>query len=172
MKSNHQVWPGSFLPLHQLLPELMVEAPVCADVHSVSRPKGPERRPHNGPVQHLWSHHDNLDPLVSRKHVVQLVVVCQFGSQRLAVACAHQVDGERLGVRFQTKQPHPPGYSQWPREELAADPPQRLPQVLVIRALSPRVGPQICHDFTIYNGIQVSWEISLESEEVVPAFDL
>lgn len=172
MKSNHQVWPGSFLPLHQLLPELMVEAPVCADVHSVSRPRGPERRPHNGPVQHLWSHHDNLDPLVSRKHVVQLVVVCQFGSQRLAVACAHQVDGERLGIRFQTKQPHPPGYSQWPREELAADPPQRLSQVLVIRALSSRVGPQICHDFTIYNGIQVSWEISLESEEVVPAFDL
>lgn len=136
MKSNHQVWPGSFPSLHQLLPELMVEAPVCADVHSVFGPKG-------------------------------LPISCSQPS-----TCSHQVDGERFGIRFQTKQPHPPGYSQRPREELGADPPQRLPQVLVIRPLSPRVGPQICHVFTIYNGIQASCEISLESKEVIPAFDL
>lgn len=69
LKSNHQVWPGSFPSLHQFLPELMLEAPV----HSVFGPKGPERRPHNGPVQHLWSHRDDLDSLVSKGHLVQFV---------------------------------------------------------------------------------------------------
>lgn len=89
MKSNHQIWLGCLLFLHQLLPELMVEALVGADVDSLFGSKSSEGRPHNGAVHHLRPHHDYFDPLVSGEHVVQLIVVGQSGSHGFIVRCPH-----------------------------------------------------------------------------------
>lgn len=149
MKSNHKVWLGCFLFLYQLFPELMVQASVRTDVNPALGAKRPERRPHDWAIHHLWSHHDYLNPLVTREHVVQLVIVRQSGCQSLTVACSNQMDGERFGIRIKAKQSHSPGYSQWPGEELAANPPEWLPQVLVIRPWPSSITPQVLHVFAI-----------------------
>lgn len=172
MKSNHQIRFGRFLLLHHLLPELMVEALIGADVDPLLGAERPQRRPHNGAVHHLRSNHDDLNALVARKHVVELVVVSESGRQRLIVARSHQMDGEGFGAGVEAEQPHSPGYRQGSGEELTADPPQGLSQFFIDGLRPARVSPQVLHIFPVYDGIQSWVEISLHDKPVVPTFDL
>lgn len=123
MKPDHQIWLGCFLFLQHLLPELVVQVFVCTHVDPLSGTKRRERRPHDGSLHYLWSHHDHLYALVSRKHVIQLIIVCEFGTHSLVVGCAHYVDSQGFGERVQAKvlDGHP--HCEDPGQELALNAP-------------------------------------------------
>lgn len=99
MESNHQIWLSCFLGLHHILIELVVEALVGTDIGLRLGAKVSQWGPHDWPVHHLWPHHHHLQTLVSRKHSVQFIKVCQSGSQGLIVRNPYQVDGEGFGIR-------------------------------------------------------------------------
>ncbi|KAK0133202.1 Myeloid-associated differentiation marker-like protein 2 [Merluccius polli] len=155
-----------------LLPELVVEALVGAEVDPLLGAERRERGPHDGARHHLRPHQDYLHTLVSGEGAVQLVVVRQTGPHGLCLPSPHQVDGERLGVGVQAKDPHPPDHAHRSGEELTGDPPGRLLQVLVVGPGSARMGPDVVHGGAGEEGLQAEGEVSLHGQPVLPPLHL
>ncbi len=149
----------------------MVEALVSADVNFSPGSKRPQRRPHDGPLDHLGPHHHHLQPLVPREHASELVHVCGSGSQGLTVSGSHHVNGERPWVRIQVKHPHSHSNRKRPGEKLTAHSPHRLTKLCLLRPRPAGIGPEVCHVLSGQDGLQTGRQISLHGQPVFPTAD-